>query len=1644
MRRLLALVISSVAIAVGGSAVLAQPAGAALVVYVTNAFNDRVDVYDETGATLGSFGSGLLNDPFGVSVGPDGTVWVADTGNNAIKAFNPAGVLIETITGGLFVAPTDVVVGNDGTLYVSYGGSDAVVTYDADGQFQSSFPTGPTSAPRSVDLGPEGNLYVSFVGDSGNFSAPPGPNDRVGVFAPGGTLLRNIGTGGTGPDQLNNPVGVAFTRDGNVIVGDRDNNTVKIFDAAGNIRGQSGSIGIGDGQFLFMFGLTGTENELFVADSFNDRIQVLRINDDGTLTFDRKWPSNFPTNVAIVSLTPPPPTGRIVGIKFEDVDGDAKFDFDKGDRKLGGWQVYLDLNDNGELDAGEPVQFVSDAPLPPGDFVFEGLPPGDYVVRELPREGWVLMQGIRVTVSSGSNTRVELANVRPGSVKGTVFEDGNADGVRGPGEPGLQNWQAFLDLNGNGMLDSLEPSAMTDAEGGYTLGELGPVSGQMTIELQPGFVLTTPPSRPITITSGLKLTQDFGVTAPPGSVLISGTKFEDVNGDGKQDAGEFGLPGWTIFVDRDGNGALSDTDPKVVTDANGNFAFTPAPPGTFPIREVAQPGWQQTTESVDLTLDPGATADVKIGNFKDGTVEGTAFADGNRDGSRDPGEQGLPDLNVFLDLNQDGVRDAEDPAATTRADGGYVLGGLGPVSGLIRLDLQPGLTQTTPPVLVDVTSGLMKTQDLGVAGQANGGIVGVKFEDLDKDGHGQEGEPLLEDVQLFLDDNGNGVLDVGEAEATTDGAGRFGFGNLAPGTHTLAEVPRVGWQPLEPREITVSPGAPTFVEVPNVRVVQGRLEAFAFTDFDGDGEQDAGDAGLAGTQVFLDSNNNGVRNDGEPSGLTNDGGNFTFEGLAAGTYYARISAFPSTDYLLTVTNPPQVEISAENQTASVRFGAFQLGQASGMLFDDRDGNNVRGPAESGLVNWSVLLDRNGNGTFDPDEAMTATDSNGSFQFTGLRAGPAALVVQTQSGWEPSDADILRFDVTSGTALAHDFGFVQRLAIAGLDAVVLGPHDVKLTFTTNRDATAAVRFGTPERTSPEGTPPATNHVVVLSGLEPQTSYVMEVFVEGEDGLTATASATAETAQLGDFAATLVTTVVTGVVGTSFTANPATQTTKLTDTQRFVAEVYFDVLGRTPDPAAVGFWAGALAGGTRADVAQGLQQTAEFRTALVRGYYTRFLGRAATPEELSARIASLEAGASQERVTAEILGTAEYLARAGDTTAWVTQVYRDALGREPTSGEAGALLGGLSAGQSREAAALELLTSREALTNVVRNAYLRYLAREPDAGAVDFFVKVLQAGSSDEEVAAAVIGSSEYVARLAASDDVVARAGAATIETDGRTVTGALERTGVNTFKVTATLVYDAPGTYDVGLTVFDGANVATGATTAEIRPDLGVSLTQDATDPTKTELRVVGTSADDTIALDRPGGAAIRVVLNGVSAGLFSPTGRIVVDALAGNDTVNVSSTISRRSWVDGGSGADVVNAASSGGNVLLGGDGNDRLSGGAGRDLLIGGSGVDVLGGSGGDDILIGGPTTLDADTGALNAILAEWSSGHSYAQKISNLTGLTSGGLNGAHVLVPGTTVLNDSDEDELRGARARDWFLAAGNDFTDAGSGEIVTTVP
>lgn len=57
---------------------------------------------------------------------------------------------------------------------------------------------------------------------------------------------------------------------------------------------------------------------------------------------------------------------------------------------------------------------------------------------------------------------------------------------------------------------------------------------------------------------------------------LSGTVYDDLNGNAKRDPGEAALAGVTVFVDSNDNGIIDPGEPTSVTDANGGYQFTTA------------------------------------------------------------------------------------------------------------------------------------------------------------------------------------------------------------------------------------------------------------------------------------------------------------------------------------------------------------------------------------------------------------------------------------------------------------------------------------------------------------------------------------------------------------------------------------------------------------------------------------------------------------------------------------------------------------------------------------------------------------------------------------------------------------------------------------------------------------------------------------------------------------------------------------------------------------------------------------------------------------------------------------------------------------------------------------------------------------
>ena len=139
-------------------------------------------------------------------------------------------------------------------------------------------------------------------------------------------------------------------------------------------------------------------------------------------------------------------------------------------------------------------------------------------------------------------------------------------------------------------------------------------------------------------------------------------------------------------------------------------------------------------------------------------------------------------------------------------------------------------------------------------------IRGVKFRDTNANQVRDAGEAGLEGWTIFLDADGDRTLDAGEVSTVTDSQGNYECFDLAAGTYTVAEVQQTGWEQTAPAgdvySVTLADGETVDGRDFGNRELPAEIRGSKFNDLDGDGQRGAGEPGLEGWTIFLDSNNN--------------------------------------------------------------------------------------------------------------------------------------------------------------------------------------------------------------------------------------------------------------------------------------------------------------------------------------------------------------------------------------------------------------------------------------------------------------------------------------------------------------------------------------------------------------------------------------------------------------------------------------------------------------------------------------------------------------------------------------------------------------------------------------------------------------------
>ena len=310
---------------------------------------------------------------------------------------------------------------------------------------------------------------------------------------------------------------------------------------------------------------------------------------------------------------------------------------------------------------------------------------------------------------------------------------------------------------------------------------------------------------------------------------------------------------------------------------------------------------------------------------------------------------------VYVDLDQNGVRDHTDPHYQVGADGNYYFDLPAGFSYDVRIDANSleaaGLYNQQN---VDIVADVLATATIAAAGE----------------------RVLATPVQ-------------GEEGATTIIASYgFNFG-------MTSSVPEMN--------ILLVPNA-----IPeNVVTIGGTV----YADLNENGIQDGDDVGIADAVVFIDINQNGVYSPGvDIIAYTDADGKYQFTDpftgdelleVTPGFYTVRVLAGTTGTFSEAVNPSPAVSgffFAPELVRNDVDFG-FTIGEPgtgspnapvaiSGVVFEDNNESGSRQSFERGLAGnvATVYIDLNGNNQFDPDEPTANLTPNGSFVFNSLPAG----------------------------------------------------------------------------------------------------------------------------------------------------------------------------------------------------------------------------------------------------------------------------------------------------------------------------------------------------------------------------------------------------------------------------------------------------------------------------------------------------------------------------------------------------------------------------------------------------------------------------------------------------------------------------------
>ncbi|MEZ6143518.1 MAG: SdrD B-like domain-containing protein, partial [Zavarzinella sp.] len=661
------------------------------------------------------------------------------------------------------------------------------------------------------------------------------------------------------------------------------------------------------------------------------------------------------------------------------------------------------------------------------------------VVGTLGTGGVVQTNPFAVTPGTTNNT-LDFGLFGALSIGNLVFDDVNNNGVQDVGENGISGVEVVL-LNGTGTGIA---TTTTDANGQYLFTGLAPaeyrvrlsaanfnlagalvgyrsstgaanafegagtpVPGTSNVDNDDngtttgtlgsgGFIETptfllqgvqptgeTPNNDPTTPDDRSNLAVDFGVyrTQSLGNAI-----FNDLNNNGIQDVGELGINEVEVILyDAAGTTALQTT----TTNAQGLYLFSGLAAGSYVI-EISAPNFNVGNPLAGFTSSTGLNGSL-TGPFEPGANANTSNVDGD--------------------------------------DNGTITGTLG-AGGVIRTvavvldNTEPtGENPNNDPTTPDNQSNL--AADMGVFLPST--IGNTIFNDLNNNGLLDVGEVGIDNVEVVLLD-GTGTPLV---TTTTAGGGLYSFSNLGAGNYQVqisatnfnVGNPLAGFQSSTPTSTTPNDG----IDNDDNGVVVGTLgtggvvqtNPFAVTPGTTNNTLDFGlfQGASIGNEVFIDTNNNGIRDVGE---VGRPGVIIRLLDITGVNEIANTTTDVNGQYLFTGLAPANyiVEVAAANFTAGGQLFQFV--------------------SSTGNPGFAAPTPFEGASTPNPSANTTDQDDNGTTIGGVVRTTLVDLTVAQPIGEIPNN-DPLTPDAFSN--LTVDFAFYQTTTITGTVWVDRTPNGI---------------------------------------------------------------------------------------------------------------------------------------------------------------------------------------------------------------------------------------------------------------------------------------------------------------------------------------------------------------------------------------------------------------------------------------------------------------------------------------------------------------------------------------------------------------------------------------------------------------------------